>query len=270
MEAWGVLSVLYYFEEYLRVYRGRGLPALYDADIASRSQWKGKQGGAPRALLMASIEEPKGQDASTRDDSSKAQSDQMPELLKAQAQIASSVSSMTGQVSKLQSEVAAVKAAQAQAGPTGSGPFVPFMKRACHHCGEPGHYGARSGAARRDPGLRNGRSSRRRRIVGELEDESEDASSLDGFVRPCIEGRHPCSSAVDLERNMKGPTVQWRHLLVEALREAIWEMQRDFASMGMPDRSVQGDSIDVRPIKCDGGQCSEPKSDGEEPERFEL
>eukprot|EP00966_Prymnesium_polylepis_P082072 1901389-Prymnesium_polylepis.1 len=100
MEAWGVLSVLYYFEEYLRVYRGRGLPVLqYDAEIASRSQGNGKQGGAPRSVLMASIEEPQEQDASTRYDSSKALSDQMAELLKAQAQIASSVSSMTGQVS---------------------------------------------------------------------------------------------------------------------------------------------------------------------------
>eukprot|EP00966_Prymnesium_polylepis_P226484 5238940-Prymnesium_polylepis.1 len=49
MEAWGALAVLYYFEEYLRVYRGRGLPVLSDAEIASRSQGRGKQGSAPRA-----------------------------------------------------------------------------------------------------------------------------------------------------------------------------------------------------------------------------
>ena len=63
----------------------------------------------------------------------------MAELLKAQTQIASSVSSMSGQVSRLQSEVAAVKSAQAAPGSPSGGGFVPFMQRACHHCGEKGH-----------------------------------------------------------------------------------------------------------------------------------
>ena len=135
MEAWGALAVLYYFEEYLRVYRGRGLPVLYDAEIASRSQGRGKQGSAPKSTMSGFM----GQDASSQDDSSRALSEQMAELLKAQTQIASSVSSMSGQVSRLQSEVAAVKSAQAAPGaPSGSG-FVPFMQRACHHCGEKGH-----------------------------------------------------------------------------------------------------------------------------------
>ena len=139
MEAWGALSVLYYFEEYLRVYRGRGLPVLYDAEIASRSQGRGKQGSAPRASTTPGFDDRKGQDASNQDDSSKALSEQMAELLKAQTQIASSVSSMSGQVSRLQSEVAAVKSAQAAPGSPGGGGFVPFMQRACHHCGEKGH-----------------------------------------------------------------------------------------------------------------------------------
>ena len=141
MEAWGVLAVLFYLEEYLRVYRGRGLPVLYDAEIASRSQGKGK-GGPTKPLMSAGAEEQKGQDGlQSRDDAAKALSDQMAELLKAQSQIASSVSSMAGQVSKLQSEVAAVKAAQASnQGGGGSGqPFTPFMHRTCHHCGEKGH-----------------------------------------------------------------------------------------------------------------------------------
>jgi hypothetical protein len=38
----------------------------------------------------------------------------------------------------------------------------------------------------------------------------------------------------------------------------------------MPDLSVQGESTDVRPIKCDAGQYNEPRPDGEEPERLEL
>eukprot|EP00966_Prymnesium_polylepis_P034111 793139-Prymnesium_polylepis.2 len=59
MEAWGSLAVLYYFEEYLRVYRGRGLPVMYNAEIANRSQGKGK-GGVIKPLLMANVEEPKG------------------------------------------------------------------------------------------------------------------------------------------------------------------------------------------------------------------
>ena len=63
----------------------------------------------------------------------------MAELLKAQTQIASSVSSMSGKVSRLQSEVAAVKSAQAAPGSPGGSTFVPFMQRACHHCGEKGH-----------------------------------------------------------------------------------------------------------------------------------
>ena len=81
MEAWGVLAVLFYFEEYLRVYRGRGLPVLYDAEIASRPQGKGK--GGPAKLLMASGgEEPKSQDVQQpRDNASKALTDQMAELL---------------------------------------------------------------------------------------------------------------------------------------------------------------------------------------------
>ena len=138
MEAWGALAVLYYFEEYLRVYRGRGLPVLYDAEIASRSQGRGKQGSAPKSFVSG-FDGRMGQDASSQDDSSRALSEQMAELLKAQTQIASSVSSMSGQVSRLQSEVAAVKSAQAAPGaPSGSG-FVPFMQRACHHCGEKGH-----------------------------------------------------------------------------------------------------------------------------------
>eukprot|EP00966_Prymnesium_polylepis_P124290 2873954-Prymnesium_polylepis.1 len=95
-------------------------------------------------------------------------------------------------------------------------------------------------------------------------------AAADADEPPCIEGRHPRSLAVDTERDMKGRTAQRRHPLVEALRKAIWEMQRDFACMGMPDLPVQGESIDVRPIKGDGEQCSEPKSDGEEPERLEL
>ena len=141
MEAWGVLAVLFYFEEYLRVYRGRGLPVLYDAEIASRSQGKGK-GGPIKPLMSAGAEDQKSQDSQQpKDDASKALSDQMAELLKAQSQIASSVSSMAGQVSKLQSEVAAVKAARAaNSNGGGSGqPFIPFMQRTCHHCGEKGH-----------------------------------------------------------------------------------------------------------------------------------
>eukprot|EP00966_Prymnesium_polylepis_P025141 580015-Prymnesium_polylepis.1 len=46
---------------------------------------------------------------------------------------------MTGQVSRLQSEVAAVKSVQAAPGSPGGGTFVHFMQRACHHCGEKGH-----------------------------------------------------------------------------------------------------------------------------------
>ena len=57
---------------------------------------------------------------------------------------------------------------------------------------------------------------------------------------------------------MKGPTTRQRHLLVEALREAVRGMQRDCASMWMPDLSVQGESTEVRPIKCDDGQYNEP------------
>eukprot|EP00966_Prymnesium_polylepis_P217572 5035525-Prymnesium_polylepis.1 len=72
MEAWGALSVLYYFEGCLRVYRGRSLPVLYDVEIASRSQGRGKQGSAPRASTTPSFDDQKGQDASTRDDPSKA------------------------------------------------------------------------------------------------------------------------------------------------------------------------------------------------------
>eukprot|EP00966_Prymnesium_polylepis_P209910 4861514-Prymnesium_polylepis.1 len=62
MEAWGALSVLYYFVEYLRVYRWRGLPMLYDAEIASRSQRRGKQGSAPRASTTPGFDDRKGQD----------------------------------------------------------------------------------------------------------------------------------------------------------------------------------------------------------------
>eukprot|EP00966_Prymnesium_polylepis_P207229 4799863-Prymnesium_polylepis.1 len=69
MEAWGTLAVLYYFEEYVRVYRGRGLPVMYDAEIANRSQGKEKD-GSTRPLVMANIEEPK--DVQQKDDSSKA------------------------------------------------------------------------------------------------------------------------------------------------------------------------------------------------------
>eukprot|EP00966_Prymnesium_polylepis_P314039 7257038-Prymnesium_polylepis.1 len=68
MEAWGALSVLYYFEEYLRVYRGCGLPVLYDTEIASRSQGRGKQGSAPRAPTTPGFDDRKGQDASNQDD----------------------------------------------------------------------------------------------------------------------------------------------------------------------------------------------------------
>eukprot|EP00966_Prymnesium_polylepis_P130509 3018699-Prymnesium_polylepis.1 len=46
---------------------------------------------------------------------------------------------MSGQVSKLPSEVAAVKVAQASPGSPGGSTFVPFMQRACHHYGEKGH-----------------------------------------------------------------------------------------------------------------------------------
>ena len=96
MEAWGARAVLYYFEEYLRVYRGRGLPVLYEAEIASRSQGRGKQGSAPKSFV-AGFDGRMGQDASIQDDSSRALSEQMAELLKVQTQIASSVSSMSGQ-----------------------------------------------------------------------------------------------------------------------------------------------------------------------------
>eukprot|EP00966_Prymnesium_polylepis_P286926 6627389-Prymnesium_polylepis.1 len=142
MEAWGTMAVLFYFEEYLRRYRGRGLPVLYDGEIANLSQGKGKGGGTQKPLLMANIDEPKSQESQMKDDSSKALAEQMAEMLKAQAQVAASVSSMAGQVSKLQSEVAAVKAAQASnpGGGAGTGqPFIPFMQRTCHHCGEKGH-----------------------------------------------------------------------------------------------------------------------------------
>ena len=114
---------------------------------------------------------------------------------------------------------------------------------------------------------------------GEYEDGSRDASSRDALmgasgidvdVRPCIGGRHPSLSAGDPEREMKGPTTQQRHLLVEALREAVRGMQRECASMGMPCLPVQGESTEVRPLRCDEGQYDEPKPDGEEPERLEL
>ena len=134
MEAWGPLSTLFYFEDYLRVYRGRGLPVPFDSEVVARSQGKdkGNSGKTPAAVVEEAAKGVAGRvPAQQKDDAVVSLATQMGEMLKAQQEMMQSLSSMSGQVSKLQSEVTKLK--ENPPTPGREQPFVPFMKRTCHH-----------------------------------------------------------------------------------------------------------------------------------------
>jgi hypothetical protein len=63
MQAWGPLAELAYFEEYVRTWRGRGIPLLYDSEIASHAQGVGAAGGEGPSVERR--EGPKQKDASS-------------------------------------------------------------------------------------------------------------------------------------------------------------------------------------------------------------
>ena len=140
MQAWGPLAELAYFEEYVRTWRGRGIPLLYDSEIASHAQGVGAAGGEGPSVDRREGPKQKGRQQS-EDASSDfaAMASQMSELVKAQAAMSQSVGTLGGQVSNLMSEVSNIKSG---GGMGGGGAFVPFNQRTCNNCGETGHIAA--------------------------------------------------------------------------------------------------------------------------------
>ena len=144
MRKWGDMAVVSYLEEYVRECRGRGLPEMYDAEIASSCQ------GTTKAAPEAEEREPparKGRQGSEQPADDMAMSEQLAELLKAQATMVSTVNACTSQISSLQSEVAKMKntvaSLEANRG-GGGGPFVDLVlaARTCHKCGKKGRLAA--------------------------------------------------------------------------------------------------------------------------------
>ena len=101
---------LAYIREYRTVYRGRGLPALYDGEIFARAC-------GPEDAERAT-KEPQG-------DHYNALAAQMAELMKAQAGLAATVGTVAARLGALQSSL-------------DGGPIRP-SKLKCHYCGEEGH-----------------------------------------------------------------------------------------------------------------------------------
>ena len=138
MSKWGDMAVVHYAEEYTRFYRGRGLPEMYDAEIASSCQGMmngpGSSGGREQQAGKGRLQQDAGSE-------SVAISEQLAELLKAQAAMVQTVTACTSQLSSLQSEVAKVKNSVKEGGGPG-GAFVNLSTRTCHNCGEKGHLAA--------------------------------------------------------------------------------------------------------------------------------
>eukprot|EP00966_Prymnesium_polylepis_P199510 4623484-Prymnesium_polylepis.1 len=92
------MAVVHYAEEYTRFYRGRGLPEMYDADIASSCQGTlmGPSGSGGREQQSG-----KGRQQQDAGSESIAASEQLAELLKAQAAMVQTVTACTSQLSSL-------------------------------------------------------------------------------------------------------------------------------------------------------------------------
>ena len=106
MQAWGPLAKLAYFEEYVRAWRGRGLPLLYDSEIASLAQGVYSAGGEGSSGERREVPKQKGRQQ-PEDGGSEftAMTSQMSELVKAQSAMSQSVGTLAGQVSNLMSEI---------------------------------------------------------------------------------------------------------------------------------------------------------------------
>eukprot|EP00966_Prymnesium_polylepis_P213188 4937802-Prymnesium_polylepis.1 len=123
MQAWGPLAELAYFEEYVRSWRGRGIPLLYDSEIASHAQEVGAAGGEGPSFEQREAPKQKGRQQPEESGSELAAvMSQMSELVKAQAAMSQSVATLSGQVSNLMSEVTKMKSG---GGASGGAPFVP-------------------------------------------------------------------------------------------------------------------------------------------------
>lgn len=105
---------LSYIREYRTVYRGRGLPVLYDGEIFARACGPEDEESAPRA--------PKG-------DRYDALAIQMAELMSAQQGLAATVGTVASRLGTLQASL--------NGGGGGGGSGLGKMK--CHYCGEEGH-----------------------------------------------------------------------------------------------------------------------------------
>ena len=111
---------------------------MYDAEILSSCQGMmngpGSSGGREQQAGKGRLQQDAGSE-------SVAISEQLAELLKAQAAMVQTVTACTSQLSSLQSEVAKVKNSVKEGGGPG-GAFVNLANRTCHNCGEKGHLAA--------------------------------------------------------------------------------------------------------------------------------